>query len=44
MANESIEGKAYLLKDVLATELDSYYQIPVTNALTNGQKKTAKSF
>lgn len=28
MANESIEGKAYLLKDVLATELDSYYQIP----------------
>ncbi|TPH38865.1 DUF262 domain-containing protein [Helicobacter pylori] len=28
MANESIEGKAYQLKDVLATELDSYYQIP----------------
>ncbi|GAA8010198.1 DUF262 domain-containing protein [Helicobacter pylori] len=28
MANESIEGKAYKLKDVLATELDSYYQIP----------------
>ncbi len=28
MANESIEGKAYQLKDVLATELGSYYQIP----------------
>ncbi|WP_120900803.1 DUF262 domain-containing protein [Helicobacter pylori] len=31
MANESIEeivGKAYKLKDILATELDSYYQIP----------------
>ncbi len=28
MANESIEGEAYQLKDVLATELDSYYQIP----------------
>ncbi len=30
MANESIEivGKAYQLKDILATELDSYYQIP----------------
>ncbi len=30
MENESIEivGKAYQLKDILATELDSYYQIP----------------
>ncbi|WP_050579826.1 DUF262 domain-containing protein [Helicobacter pylori] len=30
MANESVEivGKAYQLKDILATELDSYYQIP----------------
>ncbi len=28
MANESIEGKACKLKDILATELDSYYQIP----------------
>ncbi|GAA6912616.1 DUF262 domain-containing protein [Helicobacter pylori] len=28
MANESIEGKAYKLKYILATELDSYYQIP----------------
>ncbi|GAA9860173.1 DUF262 domain-containing protein [Helicobacter pylori] len=28
MANESIEGKAYQLKDILATELDSCYQIP----------------
>ncbi|GAA7150520.1 hypothetical protein ID0623_00390 [Helicobacter pylori] len=28
MANESIEGKAYKLKDILATELGSYYQIP----------------
>ncbi|WP_121028659.1 DUF262 domain-containing protein [Helicobacter pylori] len=28
MANESIEGKAYQLKDILATEFDSYYQIP----------------
>ncbi len=44
MANESIEGEAYQLKDILATELSAYYQIPTTNALTNGQKKTAKSF
>ncbi len=29
MANESIEGKAYQLKDVLATEFDAYYQIPI---------------
>ncbi|MGL2798291.1 DUF262 domain-containing protein [Helicobacter pylori] len=29
MANESIEGKAFQLKDILATELDSYYQIPI---------------
>ncbi|GAA8628293.1 hypothetical protein KYTH79_00990 [Helicobacter pylori] len=29
MANESIEGKAYKLKDILATELDAYYQIPI---------------
>ncbi len=28
MANESIEGKAYQLKNVLATKLNSYYQIP----------------
>lgn len=28
MANESIEGKAYQLKDILATELSAYYQIP----------------
>ncbi|GAA9864748.1 DUF262 domain-containing protein [Helicobacter pylori] len=28
MANESIKGEAYQLKKVLATELDSYYQIP----------------
>ncbi|GAA6973280.1 DUF262 domain-containing protein [Helicobacter pylori] len=28
MANESIEGKAYQLKDILATALVSYYQIP----------------
>ncbi|MFP6264768.1 DUF262 domain-containing protein [Helicobacter pylori] len=28
MANESIEGKAYQLKDILATEFVSYYQIP----------------
>ncbi|WGH07308.1 DUF262 domain-containing protein [Helicobacter pylori] len=28
MANERIEGKAYQLKDVLATELSAYYQIP----------------
>ncbi|TPH49446.1 DUF262 domain-containing protein [Helicobacter pylori] len=28
MANEGIKGKAYQLKGVLATELDSYYQIP----------------
>ncbi|WQV22375.1 DUF262 domain-containing protein [Helicobacter pylori] len=29
MANESIEGKAYQLKDILATELEAYYQIPI---------------
>ncbi|GAA8624117.1 hypothetical protein HpBT321_05620 [Helicobacter pylori] len=28
MANESIEGKAYQLKDILATEFSAYYQIP----------------
>lgn len=28
MANESIEGEAYQLKDILATELSDYYQIP----------------
>ncbi|MGL2468233.1 DUF262 domain-containing protein [Helicobacter pylori] len=28
MANESIKGEAYQLKDVLATKLGSYYQIP----------------
>ncbi len=28
MTNESIEGKAYQLKDILATELSAYYQIP----------------
>ncbi|TPH99105.1 DUF262 domain-containing protein [Helicobacter pylori] len=28
MANENIEGKAYQLKNVLATKLNSYYQIP----------------
>ncbi|GAA7022042.1 DUF262 domain-containing protein [Helicobacter pylori] len=29
MVNESIEGKAYKLKDILATEFDAYYQIPI---------------
>ncbi len=29
MANESIEGKAYQLKDILATEFEVYYQIPI---------------
>ncbi|GAA9110580.1 DUF262 domain-containing protein [Helicobacter pylori] len=28
MANESIEGETYQLKDILATELSAYYQIP----------------
>ncbi|GAA7118941.1 hypothetical protein ID0233_00520 [Helicobacter pylori] len=28
MANEGIEGEAYQLKNILATELVSYYQIP----------------
>ncbi len=28
MANKSIEGKAYQLKDISATELSAYYQIP----------------
>ncbi|GAA7488938.1 DUF262 domain-containing protein [Helicobacter pylori] len=29
MANESIEGRAYQLKDILATEFKAYYQIPI---------------
>ncbi|GAA7009399.1 DUF262 domain-containing protein [Helicobacter pylori] len=29
MVNESIEGKTYKLKDILATEFDAYYQIPI---------------
>ncbi|MCQ2840596.1 DUF262 domain-containing protein [Helicobacter pylori] len=29
MANESIKGEACQLKDILATEFDSYYQIPI---------------
>ncbi|GAA8451343.1 DUF262 domain-containing protein [Helicobacter pylori] len=29
MTNESIEGKACQLKDILATELSAYYQIPI---------------
>ncbi|UOR29321.1 DUF262 domain-containing protein [Helicobacter pylori] len=28
MANKSIEGEAYPLRDILATELSAYYQIP----------------
>ncbi|MFP6317796.1 DUF262 domain-containing protein [Helicobacter pylori] len=28
MANESIKGEAYQLKDILATEFEAYYQIP----------------
>lgn len=28
VANESIKGEAYQLKDILATELSAYYQIP----------------
>ncbi|GAA8867163.1 hypothetical protein TH0294_02950 [Helicobacter pylori] len=44
MANESIEGKAYKLKDILATELDAYYQIPIYQRPYQWTKKTAKSF
>ncbi|GAA7284726.1 hypothetical protein HpM018_05440 [Helicobacter pylori] len=29
MANESIEGEAYQLKHILATEFEAYYQIPI---------------
>ncbi|MCQ2930105.1 DUF262 domain-containing protein [Helicobacter pylori] len=29
MANESIKGEAYQLKDILATEFGAYYQIPI---------------
>ncbi|GAA6994742.1 DUF262 domain-containing protein [Helicobacter pylori] len=29
MANESIDGEAYQLKDILATEFEAYYQIPI---------------
>ncbi|EMJ45408.1 DUF262 domain-containing protein [Helicobacter pylori] len=29
MANESIEGRAYPLRDILATEFEAYYQIPI---------------
>ncbi|GAA8822479.1 DUF262 domain-containing protein [Helicobacter pylori] len=29
MANESIKGEAYQLKNILATEFEAYYQIPI---------------
>ncbi len=29
MANESIKGEAYKLKNILATEFEAYYQIPI---------------
>ncbi len=29
MANESIKGEAYQLREILATEFDAYYQIPI---------------
>ncbi len=38
MANESIEGKAYQLKDILATELSAYYQIPTYQRPTEESK------
>ncbi|GAA9920875.1 hypothetical protein VN0841_01090 [Helicobacter pylori] len=37
-----IESKDSHLRDILKDEL--YYQIPIYQRLTNGQKKTAKSF
>lgn len=45
MANE-VKGVDRPLKDILATALVSYYLTKslITNALINGQKKTAKSF
>ncbi len=43
MANE-VKGVDRPLKDILATALVSYYQIPDYQRLINGQKKTAKSF
>ncbi len=44
MANESIEGEAYQLKDILATELSAYYQIPIYQRPYQWIEKTAKSF
>ncbi|MGL2631610.1 hypothetical protein ACQJ6W_00190 [Helicobacter pylori] len=37
-----IESEDSLLQDILKDKL--YYKSPSTNALINGQKKTAKSF
>lgn len=44
MVNEGIEGKACQLKDVLATKLGSYYQIPDYQRPYQWTEKTAKSF
>ncbi|GAA9201008.1 hypothetical protein BTM366_05480 [Helicobacter pylori] len=44
MANESIEGKAHSLGDILATEFKAYYQIPIYQRPYQWTKKTAKSF
>ncbi len=43
MANE-IKGKDYPLKDILATALVSYYQIPDYQRPYQWTEKTAKSF
>lgn len=44
MAND-VKGVDRPLKDILATALVSYFtKSLITNALINGQKKTAKSF
>ncbi len=44
MANEIIKGEAYQLKDILATALVSYYQIPDYQRPYQWTEKTAKSF
>ncbi|GAA7000628.1 hypothetical protein AOH412_07810 [Helicobacter pylori] len=44
MANKSIEGGSYQLKDILATELSAYYQIPTYQRPYQWTKKLRKAF
>ncbi|GAA8843433.1 hypothetical protein HpRN169_04390 [Helicobacter pylori] len=44
MANESIEGKAYQLEDILATELSAYYNPYLPTPLPMDRRKLRKAF